>query len=174
VTPLFGPIVQNAFVVRDLEVAAAHWAAKLGVGPFYAMEHVAFGLTYFRGKPLSIDMSVAIAQWGEIQIELIAQHDPGPSIYTEFHAAHGEGMQHVGVMTPSLDEHLERLRPLGIEPVQWGATAAGMRFAYVNTDLHPGCMVELIESGPAVDAFFAMVRKGASRWDGTRPLRRLT
>jgi hypothetical protein len=35
-------------------------------------------------------------------------------------------------------------------------------------------MVELIESGPAVDAFFAMVRKGASRWDGTRPLRRLT
>jgi hypothetical protein len=49
-----------------------------------------------------------------------------------------------------------------------------MRFAYVNTDLHPGCMVELIESGPAVEAFFAMVRKGAGRWDGTRPLRRLT
>lgn len=171
---LFGPIVQNAYVVRDLESAAAHWASKLGVGPFYAMEHVAFGPTYFRGAPLTLDMSVAIAQWGEIQIELITQHDASPSIYTEFAATHGEGMQHVGVMTPSLDEHLDRLRPRGIEPVQWGATEAGMRFAYVDTDLHPGCMVELIESGPAVEAFFAMVRKGAGRWDGTRPLRRLT
>ncbi len=172
--PLFGPIVQNAYVVRDLEAAATHWATKLGVGPFYAMEHVQFGPAYLRGAPLTFDMSVAIAQWGEIQIELIVQHDSSPSIYSEFAAVHGEGMQHVGVMTASLDEHLAALRPLGIEPVQWGATAGGMRFAYVNTDLHAGCMVELIESGPAVDAFFAMVRKGARQWDGTRPLRRLT
>jgi hypothetical protein len=172
--PLFGPIVQNAYVVGDLEVAANHWATKLGVGPFYAMEHVQFGPAYLRGAPLEFDMSVAIAQWGEIQIELIVQHDSNPSIYTEFAAVHGEGLQHVGVMTASLDEHLAKLRPLGIEPVQWGATAGGMRFAYVNTDLHAGSMVELIESGPAVDAFFAMVRKGARQWDGSRPLRRLT
>ena len=59
-------------------------------------------------------------------------------------------------------------------PVQWGITAGGMRFAYLDTDLHPGCMVELIERGPAVDAFFSMVRRGAERWDGSRPLRLLT
>ena len=35
-------------------------------------------------------------------------------------------------------------------------------------------MIELIETGPAVQAFFAMVRKAAENWDGTRPLRRLT
>jgi Glyoxalase/Bleomycin resistance protein/Dioxygenase superfamily len=172
--PRFGPIVQNAFVVRDLEAAVAHWSGKLGIGPFYAIEHIAFGPAFFCGKPLSLDMSVAIAQWGEIQIELIVQHDAAESIYTEFAARHGEGLQHVGVMTPSLDEHLERLRPFGIEPVQWGATAAGMRFAYLDTDAHPGAMIELIETGPAVEAFFAMVRSGAARWDGTRPLRRIT
>ena len=49
-----------------------------------------------------------------------------------------------------------------------------MRFAYINTDAHPGAMIELIETGPAVEAFFAMVRKAAGSWDGTRPLRRLT
>ena len=69
---------------------------------------------------------------------------------------------------------LERLRARGIEPVQWGATAAGMRFAYVNTDGHPGGMIELIETGAPVEAFFAMIRKAATGWDGTRPLRRLT
>jgi methylmalonyl-CoA/ethylmalonyl-CoA epimerase len=171
--PRFGPIVQNAFVVHDLEAAVAHWSSKLGIGPFYAIEHIAFGPAYFRGKPLTLDISVAIAQWGEIQIELIVQHDAAESIYTEFAARHGEGLQHVGVMTASLDEHLERLRPFGIEPVQWGATATGMRFAYLNTDAHPGAMIELIETGPAVEAFFAMVRGGGARWDGTRALRRI-
>ena len=101
-------------------------------------------------------------------------HDAAASIYTEFSARHAEGLQHVGVMTASLDEHLERLRSQGIEPVQWGATANGMRFAYVDTDAHPGAMIELIETGPAVEAFFAMVRKAAENWDGTRPLRRLS
>jgi hypothetical protein len=172
--PLFGPIVQNAYVVRDLAVAAHHWSSKVGIGPFYAIEHIAFGAVYFRGAPLAIDMSVAIAQWGEIQIELIQQHDSAASIYTEFAARHGEGLQHVGVMTPSLDEHLAGLKSQGIAPVQWGATATGMRFAYVGTDAHPGGMIELIETGPAVEAFFAMVRKAAIGWDGTRPLRRLT
>lgn len=173
-SPHFGPIVQNGFVVHDLEAAAAHWSNKLGIGPFYAIEHIAFGPAYFRGGPLNIDMSVALAQWGEIQIELIVQHDSSASIYTEFSSRHGEGLQHVGVMTDSVERQLERLKPLGIEPVQWGETAAGMRFAYLNTDAHPGAMIELIETGPAVQAFFAMVRKGAEAWDGTRPLRRLT
>jgi len=173
-TRLLGPIVQNAYVVHDLEIASSHWASKLGVGPFYAMEHVAFGPSYFRDQPLAFDMSVAIAQWGEIQIELIVQHDSNPSIYTEFASSQGQGMHHVGVMTDSVEEHVARLRPHGIEPVQWGITAGGMRFAYLDTDLHPGCMVELIERGPAVDAFFSLVRRGAERWDGTRPLRLLT
>jgi hypothetical protein len=171
---LFGPIVQNAFVVCNIESAVDHWSRKVGVGPFYLLEHIAFGRVYFRGAPLNIDLSVAIAQWGEIQIELIQQHDASPSIYTEFAARHGEGLQHVGVLTASLDEHLERVKSLGIEPVQWGATANGMRFAYLNTDAQPGGMIELIENGPAVEAFFGMVRKGGGTWDGTRPLRRLS
>lgn len=170
----FGPIVQNAFVVRDIECAVAHWSGKVGVGPFYLLEHVAFGDVWFRGAPLSLDISVAIAQWGPIQIELIAQHDRSASIYTEFAARHGEGLQHVGVMCDSLDAALEQHAARGVSAVQWGATSAGMRFAYLDTDAQPGGMIELIESGPAVEAFFAMVRKGAANWDGSRPLRRLT
>jgi hypothetical protein len=172
-SPHFGPIVQNAFVVRDLDAAVAHWTSKVGVGPFYLLDHVQYGEVYFRGASLSMDMSVAIAQWGEIQIELIVQHDAAESIYSEFLRRHGEGLQHLGVMTASLDDHLARLRPLGIEPVQWGATAAGMRFAYLDTDRQAGGMIELIENGPAVEAFFAKVRRAAEHWDGSRPLRRL-
>jgi hypothetical protein len=170
----FGPIVQNAFVVRDIETAVMHWSQKIGVGPFFLLEHIPFGEVWFRGRPLSIDLSVAIGQWGELQIELIQQHDATASIYTEFAARHGEGLQHLGVMCASVEEALARHRDAGIEPVQWGATANGMRFAYLGTDAHPGGMIELIEEGPAVQAFFAMVKRAGAHWDGSRPLRRLT
>lgn len=170
----FGPIVQNAFVVRDIEAAVAHWSGKIGVGPFFLLEHIRFGEVFFRGCPLALDLSVAIGQWGELQIELIQQHDASASIYTEFSARHGEGLQHLGVMCRSVEESLAQLKGAGIEPVQWGATANGMRFAYVGTDAHPGGMIELIEQGAAVDAFFAMVKRAGAQWDGSRPLRRLT
>ena len=169
----FGPIVQNGYVVPKIEPAVRHWADKIGVGPFYLLEHVSYGLAWFRGEPLQLDMSVAIAQWGDVQVELIVQHDNSRSIYTEFIAAHGYGLQHVGVLTDDLDAQLEHLRPRGVAPLQWGATAAGMRFAYLNSDAHPGGMIELMERGPALDAFFLKVRTASIGWDGSRPLRKL-
>lgn len=145
----------------------------MGVGPFYMLEHVEFGPAFFKGAPLKIDMTVAIAQWANLQVELIVQHNDEPSIYSDFLAAHGEGLQHLGVLTQNLDADLARLKTFGVEPVQWGETAAGMRFAYLNTDQHAGAMVELIESGPAVQAFFEKIRRAAEQWDGSRPLRTL-
>lgn len=173
---LFGPVMQLGFVVPDLEAAALHWA-KLGVGPFFLLEHIQYGACEYRGRPVSFDMSVAVAQWGEVQVELIFQHDSVPTIYTTFPGASAGGLQHLGVMTDSVDAQLAQLAERGIRPVQSGSTANGIRFAYVDTDelpgSHPGGMIELIERGPAIDGFFAMVRAAASGWDGDRPLRRL-
>jgi hypothetical protein len=76
-------------------------------------------------------------------------------------------------MTRSVDQDVERYRNLGIEPVQWGSTATGIRFAYLGTDAHSGAMIELIEHGPAIDGFFALVRDAAVGWDGSNPVRRL-
>jgi hypothetical protein len=169
----FGPILQNGYVVRNLERAVEHWAGTIGVGPFFLLEHIQFGDVFFRGRPLNIDMSVAVGYWHDVQIELIVQHDTNTSIYTEFAQHAGEGLQHLGVMVDALDPELERLSKLGVKPVQWGATASGIRFAYVNTDVHAGAMIELIESGPAINAFFGMAREAARDWDGSKPLRRL-
>lgn len=169
----FGPVMQLGFVVPDLEVAAAHWSGTVGVGPFFLLEHVQFAETFYQGRPTTVDMSVAVAQWGAVQVELVQQFNDAPSIYSEFPGRERGGLQHVGVMTQSVERDLARLRPLGIDPVQWGSTANGIRFAYLATDQHPGAMIELIEHGPAIDGFFAIVREAARTWDGTQPLRRL-
>ena len=75
---LFGPVMQLGFVVPDLEAAALHWAG-LGVGPFFLMEHIQYAECRYRGQPVSFDMSVAVGQWGEVQVELIRRYREGKS-----------------------------------------------------------------------------------------------
>jgi hypothetical protein len=76
-------------------------------------------------------------------------------------------------MTRDLAADLEQLGRNQIKPVQWGATGNGIRFAYVDTDAQPGGMIELIEHGPTIDGFFALVRDSARDWNGKDPIRRL-
>ncbi len=163
---ILGPVMQNGFVVNDLGAAIDHWARVMRVGPFFVFDRVAFKECWYRGSDATdIDLTVAIAYWGEMQIELIQQRNQVPSIYTDFAARKGTGLQHMGVMSEDLDSDLARLKAGGILPVQHG-TAPGMRFAYVATDFHPGAMIELIEATPKVVEFFGRMRTAARGWDG--------
>jgi hypothetical protein len=167
----FGPIMQNGFVVRDLDAAIDHWVDVMDVGPFFVLEHIPFSEAWFRGAPLDLDMTVAIAYSGDIQIELIVQHNDAPSIYKEFIDAGRYGLQHMGVMTDSVAEHLAKLEPLGVRPVQHGTTAAGAKFAYLDTDRTPGFMIELIESNEMMTTAFGLIRAAAREWDGQERIR---
>lgn len=169
----FGPIMQNGYVVPDVERAVAHWTEVVGVGPFFLFERVRFKECWFRGKPVDPDLTVAIAYWGDMQIELIKQHNGAPSIYTDFTRRSLTGLQHVGVMTDSVPDHLKELAKRGITAVQHGETAAGARFAYLDTDDHPGGMIELIEDSPIMKRVFQKISAAARDWDGTQPLRRM-
>ena len=83
-TPRFGPVMQLGFVVPDLERAMEHWTGTVGVGPFFVMSHIKFAEAIYRGAPTDADISVAVAQWGEVQVELIQQFNESPSIYSHF------------------------------------------------------------------------------------------
>ncbi|MDJ0699875.1 MAG: VOC family protein [Woeseiaceae bacterium] len=168
--PTLGPIMQNGFVVRDWREAAMHWADKLGVGPFFVLEHVEFDVCRYRGEQTDIDMTVAIAYTGGYQIELVQQHNDAPSIYTEFLENNEPGLQHVGIVVDDLDAALDGNR-LRDRIVQEGRTAAGQRFAYVDTILHNGTMIELIEADDAMRKSFAYMEKAAADWDGSDPVR---
>jgi len=171
---LFGPVMQNAFVVGNLDAALDHWTRVMGVGPFFLFERVEFAEAWYRGRSaLDMDLTVALGYWGSLQIELIQQRNDVPSIYTDFPAREIGGLQHMGVLTDSVSRDLTRLKDVGVEAVQYGITTGGLRFAYVSTDQHPGGMIELIESNPRMLKFFAMMQSVAQEWDGREPVRRI-
>lgn len=169
---LFGPIIQNGFVVRDLEAAMRHWVG-LGVGPFFVLPRVEFAAVTYRGRPTQVEIAVAMAYSGALQIELVQQLNDAPSIYREFLDQGREGLHHVGVASTDYAADLARVTASGLEVAMAGSTAAGTGFAYLDSDGgFQGSMVELFEATPGLMTFFARVEAASHGWDGSDPIRR--
>jgi methylmalonyl-CoA/ethylmalonyl-CoA epimerase len=169
----FGPIVQMGYLVPDIERAVEHWTTALGVGPFFLIEHTPFTELWYRGRPITADQSAALAQWDDMQIELVQQHDQRPCLNNEFAGIARGGLQHLGIMTRSVASDMERCAKEGVEALQWGAVGE-IRFAFLDTGLHDGLVVELIEDVAPIREFFGKVRDAARGWDGREPLRRVS
>jgi hypothetical protein len=171
---IFGPVRQNGYVVRDVEAAMRHWTQVLGVGPFFYFEKVPIQDFRYRGVPSSLSVSVALANSGSLQIELIQQRNDAPSTYRDFLAAGREGLQHVAYWTKSFDEDMERVLKLGYEVGQSGSIGgANGRFVYLLTEGHPGTIVELSEVSGAKGRFFEHIAEVARTWEGSEPIRRM-
>ena len=166
----FGRINQNGYVVRDIEAAMHHWAKVLGVGPwFYIERHKPHSFSY-RGHPSEVEGSAAFANWGDLQIELIQPRNDAPSMFKDFLDSGNEGLQHVSHWTVDYQAVYDRALALGYEVGQEGQFN-GERFAYFDTELHPGTILEISDiSGPR-RLFFEQVRQSAVDWDGTNPIR---
>ena len=167
----FGAIRQNGYVVRDIEAALAHWTEVLGVGPFFYFARVPVEDFRYHGEPSPLEVSIALAQWGDLQIELIQQRNDAPSMYRDFLAGGQEGLQHVACWYDSLDEPLERAARWGLAVAQSGRIGEGGRFAYLGTESHAGTVVEISEVGGAKGRFFEHVRRCAAGWNGEDPVR---
>ncbi len=80
----FGEIRQIAFVVEAPDAAMDYWAHGLGSGPFFVKRRIALSDYVYRGEAAeSPRISIALANSGPLQVELIQQHDDRPSIYRE-------------------------------------------------------------------------------------------
>jgi catechol 2,3-dioxygenase-like lactoylglutathione lyase family enzyme len=165
-----GPVFQLGFVPRDFDAALAFWTGTMGVGPFYYIEHLPLVGTRYRGQPTAIDSSVALAYWGDLQIELLRQHDSTPSVYTEWLDAGREGVQHFCIAVDDMAAACGLLRGLGGVAVHEAAMEGAAEAAYFELP-GPGPMVEIARLAPQFDALFAFMRRTARQWDGSDPVR---
>lgn len=164
--------MQIALMVDDIATACANWTKTTGIGPFLRVPHVLLDEYGYRGKPASgLDFSVAIAQSGGVQIELVQQHCGNPSAYRDTIAKGQGGFHHLGIYTEDYDAAFAHYADQGFVAAVEG-TFGGFRFCYLDTSAAIGCMIELIEANPAQTDFFERIADAAEGWDGvTAPLR---
>jgi hypothetical protein len=167
----FGQIRQAGYVVHDIEAAMDHWSRVLGVGPWFYNEKVPVQNYHYRGRPYAIHNSVALANSGPLQVELIQARNDVPSMYRDFLQAGHTGLQHNAYWTTRFDADLARLQALGFQVAMSGEVGANGRFVYFDTEDHPGTVIELSEIAGPKGRLFDLIREAALDWDGTAPVR---
>lgn len=169
---LFGPLRQTGLVVRDIEAAMRHWVDVCGVGPWFYAERLPLTSFSYRGhRHDGIHVSVALANSGDVQLELIQQRCDTPSMYRDFLAAGHEGLQHWSSWPEDYDDLYQRALANGYVVGQEGDSARG-RFCYFADEGHPGTVIEMAHLTPARHRIFDQIREAAMRWDGADPIRR--
>lgn len=170
----FGEIRQNGYVVRDIEAAMRHWVEVLGIGPWFYFERAPITEFRYAGERSDPQVSIALANSGALQIELIQQRDEAPSSYLDFLRAGREGLQHLAFWTEDFDAAAAAAASRGHRALQSGCSGGpDGRFVYYAAEAHPGTLIEISEISGAKGSFFAHVREAARTWDGSDPIRRL-
>ena len=167
---LFGSIRQMGYVVRDVEQAIKHWIEVCGIGPWYYVDKLPVKDFHYRGQPGSPHLSIALANSGDVQIELIQQRDTSATMYQDFLNAGNEGLQHWSSWPENYDELYQRALDSGYEVGQEADSVRG-RFVYFFNEGHPGTVIEMAHFTPERRRIFDAVREAAVDWDGSDPIR---
>ncbi len=168
-----GEIMQMAYVPGDFEGALEYWTQTMGAGPFFAIDHVRLDRVRYRGRPAEIDFSMMLGYWGDMQIELIRQHNAAPSIFQAWRDEGREGLHHVCVLVDEIADARQSCADVGATVAQEALVPGGGEVIYVDTGGGPGSLVELLKPAPGTREFFKMMREAHRAWDGRDPVRRL-
>jgi catechol 2,3-dioxygenase-like lactoylglutathione lyase family enzyme len=168
-----GKVMQLAFVPQDFDAALRYWTETMGVGPFFSMAHISLPNCRYEGQPSEIDFSIAIAYWGDMQIELVRQHNDAPSIYKRWRDEGRDGLHHVCIVVDDLTHARAVCAAAGARVAQEADVAGGGAVIYVDTGAGPGSLVEIIQLPQSSLDGFAWMREQCRQWDGSDPVRKL-
>ncbi|MEP6722933.1 MAG: VOC family protein [Variovorax sp.] len=166
-----GEIRQLGYVVHDIEAAMDYWSKTLGVGPWYYNPKVPIVNYRYKGEAHQPHNSVALANSGFVQVELIQTRNDVPSMYRDFLQAGRTGLQHIAYWTADYDADLARLTLQGFKSVMSGEVGERGRFIYFDTEYHPGTVIELSEVAGPKGKMFDLIRESSVGWDGSNPVR---
>ena len=171
---LFGPIAQIGYVVRDIRASMDNWVTH-GVGPWFYVDRVQLDYFRHRGVDSDLEMSVAVANSGDLQIELIQQCNDAPSVYKEFLDAGHEGTQHIAYWSADYHRLYDQAISLGYTVAQEGSIGGEQgRFAYLDTEHDQGTVIEISDISGPKGQFFSYIKQVSLDWDGVDPIRGLS
>jgi len=164
---------QMGMVVPDIDQAMQHWVDVCGIGPWFYADRLSLTTYRYEGRTYDPpDVSMALANSGDIQLELIQQRCAIPSMYLDFLATGSEGYHHWAAFPTNYEEVRDRASANGWVAVQEGESESGS-FVYFVEQSDRKTAIELVAATPPRQRVFEAVRAAAVDWDGSRPVRDL-
>jgi len=166
-----GGVIQTAFITDDIHQAMAQLTRQLNVGPWFLFENFELNDLVYKGQPADFSVSLALANCGHMQFELIQQLDDKPSPYREVFGDSGWCFHHHAIAATDFEQSCTHYASQGFEQVLSCSVAVGGRAAYFDTRSAVFGMIEVVEMNPAVERLWTDIRHAAVGWDGSDPVR---
>jgi hypothetical protein len=165
-------VMQFAYFVENMEESIARYVRTWGIGPWFIIGPFSPPEHRYRGEKTGLTVSLALAFSGSIMVELIQQHDDGPSVYRDSLGRGNYGFHHIAITTDRIDTEIERYRTNGYDLV-FSDLLQGARVVYFDTSTDMPGMTELIELTPNTEARQTRVQRASLGWDGSDPIRKI-
>jgi hypothetical protein len=163
---------QLGHVVDDVFAAAARWVRTFGIGPFHVLPVVEQQAAY-GGEVRAVQVQVAVAQAGPVQIELIQQHCDTPSIFREWSRGGTSAFHQIATLTSDYDGKVAHFQALGYQ-IAAESLGGGFRVAYIDTAAEFGFYTEVVDPPSGFVAKVRDISDTCAGWDGRDPVRILT
>jgi hypothetical protein len=161
-------IVQNCYVVPDLDEACRQFNAAYGIGPFLGGGEILLEHQVYRGQPAPpVRLRGVFAQSGDMNVELVQILSDGPSAFKEMFAPGAPpALHHVAMFCDSYEGVRDGFVAAGY-PVASEFTITAMKadFSYIDTRALNGHFVELYPEHEGIRAMYRQTVEAARTWD---------
>lgn len=161
---VLGPVRQLGHVVEDIRGSIEAWQAD-GVGPWLWMRNVRLKCRY-KGKPSRPLIDVALSYRGDMQIELIQQHNDDPSPYRQTRDSGAFGLHHQAFLCDNIHQSVQQAELQGLQ-ILCDIRMFGSRYVYLQPrpDEDAG-FIELLPASWMMKALFRCGIAASERWQG--------
>jgi len=166
--PARSAVVQNAYVVRDLEEACGRFHRLFGLGPFVGGSQFELANHVYRGQPAdAVSVRGVFVQSGSLNVELVQILSKAPSAFHDMFCAGEEGLHHTAEFCEDYGQRRDALVAAGFPVVSEFTLSWGPKICYIDTRASLGHMIELYPEDAVIRDMYRQAREAPLRWSGT-------
>jgi len=160
-------VIQNCYLVRDLEAACGLFHRLYGMGPFLGGSPSSLDNHVYRGKPAGgISMKGVFGHTGDLNVELVQMLSDEPSAFTEEPLRGDIQLHHVAVFCDDYARERDAFVAAGFPVASEFTVSFGAQICYVDTRAAFGHYIELYPENATIRGMYRQARDAWEQWDG--------
>lgn len=166
--PARSAIVQNAYVVRDLEEACTRLSRLFGLGPFVGGSRFELTRHVYRGRPADpVSVRGVFVQSGSLNVELLQVLSPPPSAFHDMFCSGEAGFHHIAEFCADYEQRKNDWIAAGHAVASEFTLSWGAKLCYIDARSALGHMVELYTEDAVIRDMYRQAREAPLRWSGS-------